>query len=226
MNRPAISTPKSVLCPAPVLGSFQPVLQIGRLPRAVENRQHRENIILAGKVNGVSFESFQTNLPCPATHLAKPLRLGLCLLQRLINLLGKCFSKSRPFLFVPGNYPGKFRPRGWLKNEHLVHSQPKRCRISALTFSKGIPARGSFSKSASRRSNSAACSAGNSASTSPSPAQTFSAMSYCSSSGNRRICSKISDALMCLIYRVKISTQAEFPAWPWLCSNLNPPAIA
>jgi len=204
--------------------SCQPCEQIGRIPRTVKNCQHGEDILLYGKVNGVSFESFQSNLPCPATHLAKHLRLGLGSFQCVINLLGKGFSQTRPFLFVPRNRFGKFRPCGRRKNECLIHYQPKRCRISALTCSRGMPARGSFSKSARRRSNSAACSGVNSASTSPSPAQTFSAMSYCSSGGNRRICSKISDALMALIYRVKASVQAAFLACRWSFAHTNPPA--
>ena len=206
--------------------SFQPFKQIGRIPRTVKNCQYREAIILDAKVNGLSFESFQSNLPCPATHFAKPLRLVLSSLQCLINLLGKSLSKPRPLLLIPGNRSGKFRPGGRLKNDHLVHHQPKRRRISALTFSRGIPARGACSKSASRRSNSAACSGVNSDSTSPSPAQTFSAMSYCSSGGNRRICSKMSDALMSLIYRVKASAQAEFPVCSLSRASSNPPANA
>lgn len=206
--------------------SFQPLFQIRRIPRPVENRQHRECIVPDGKVNGVSFESFQSNLPCPATHLAKSRGLVLSLLQGLINLLGKSFSQPRPFLLVPGNRGCEFRPCGWLKNKNLAPHQPKRCRISALICSKGIPARGSFSKSASRWSNSVACSGVNSTSTPPSPAQTFSAMSYCSAGGNRRICSKISDALMSLIYRVKASVQAAFLACRLSFAHTNPPATA
>jgi hypothetical protein len=206
--------------------SFQPVVQFGWIPRTVKNCQYRKDILRDGKLNGIRFKTSQANNSCITTHQAKPLWLALDTFKSLINLVGKVFAQAPSFMLVPGNCLGEFHPGGRLKKDGPAHHQPKRCRISAWTCSKGMPEWGSFSNSASRRSSSAACSGVNSASTPPSPAQTFSAMSYCSSGGNRRICSKISDALMTLIYRSEVSVQAEFLPGSWPGPRLNPPATS
>ncbi len=197
-----------------VFGLFQAGMQFGRITRSMKNRQHGEDLPVGGKVYGIGFESSQAYNSRPAPHQAKPFRLVLPTFNSLAHLLCKCPAQARSFMFIPRNRLGEFRPGRRLKNDGAAHHQPKRCRISALTCSRGIPAWGSFSKATSRRSNSAVCSAVNSASLPPSPAQTFSAISYCSSGGSRRICSKISDALMSLIYRVKLPAQAEFHFCP------------
>jgi len=200
--------------------SSKPSAKCGGVPRAMKNGNNGKNVILGGEVYAVCFESFQAYFPCPATNLAKNIRLGTSTFQHLIDLPGKFFAQTRTFILIPGNGLREFSPGGGLKNERAVHHQPKRRRISALTCSNGTPARGFFSKSASRRSNSAACSGVNSSSKSPNSSQTFSATSYCSAGGSRRICSNISDALMTLIYPVGASVQAEFSDRAWKCPAL------
>ena len=81
--------------------------------------------------------------------------------------------------------------------------------ISAEISSIGVPRPGFFNASSARRSKSAICSGVSSSSMSPNSAQTCSATSYCSSGGNRRICSNISTALIPTTYRAHFRTQAD-----------------
>ena len=76
----------------------------------------------------------------------------------------------------------------------------KRSLISAKTCSEGFPRPGCFKDSSALRTSSAICAADNSSS--PHSLRTRSAISRCSGAGKRRICSRISVALMALKYRV------------------------
>src|ERR1035437_6036610 len=192
--------------------SFQPPAQFRRIPSAVENRHDRENVIFDREINAVSLESFLTNHAPSTAHLAK--QFGLCLraVQRLNDFLGKFFSQTRRFIFIPNNGLKKFGLRVRLEKGIKIHHQPKRCRITALTCSNGIPSRGFFSNSARRRSSSAVCSGVRSGSNPSSTRSSliFRASSIRSSSGRVLAASNNSVALMAAIYSFQFVTQARF----------------
>jgi len=159
--------------------SFQPSPQFLRIPRAVKDGNHGENVVLDCEVDAVSFESFQANFARSATHFAEKLWLKLRAVHCLQNFLCKFLSQARSFIFIPNNGLKEFGLRFRLKERVELHHQPKRCRISALTCSNGMPRRGFFSNSARRRSNSAACSGVKSGSY---PSSRRSSFSFCASS--------------------------------------------
>ena len=105
-----------------------------------------------------------------------------------------------------------FAMNGVNSERHLL----KRSRISTKTCSTGLPLPGCFNASSARRFSSTASSG---KSESPKYAYSSSILSTtfrCSSSGRRRICSKISAALMMSVYRVGRLRQVSF----W-CHYLN-----
>ncbi len=99
-----------------------------------------------------------------------------------------------------------FAMNGVNSERHLL----KRSRISTKTCSTGLPLPGCFNASSARRFSSTASSG---KSESPKYAYSSSILSTtfrCSSSGRRRICSKISAALMMSVYRVGRLRQVSF----------------
>jgi len=187
--------------------SFQPSPQLGRVSRAVENRNDGKGVVFDGEINAVSFESFQTDFAGTATKFAKNLRLNERAIQCLKNFLSKFLSQAGAFIFIPRYGLKEFLLRRRLENSLEAHSQPKRCRISALTCSKGIPSWGFFSNSARRRSSSAINSGDSSGSRSSKRA---SAIPRRSSGLNSRAFAKISVALM-QISLPEIQTPCKFP---------------
>lgn len=203
---------KRIAADPPAGFSFQPSAQFGGIARAVENRHDGKDVILDRKVNTVRLESFQPDFARASANLAKKFRLGLRPFNFLKDFLSKFLSQTRALIFIPNNGLEKFGFRFRLEEGIEIHHQPKRCRNSALTCSKGIPDRGFFSKSARRRSSSADCSGVKSGSY-PLPVMSSHkpwAISIRSSSGSAFAAARISDALMALIYRVDPPAQAEF----------------
>jgi hypothetical protein len=180
--------------------SLQPPEKFGGIPSAVKNGNDGKSTILDCKVDAVRLEPFQTNALRPTANLAKHFRLRLCSFQSLNNFLSEFLSEAGNLVFIPNYCLKKFSLRLWLENKLKTHYQPKRCFISALTCSQGIPLWGFFSKSARRRSSSAICSGVKSGSTHPSSSpyssQTFSTNARFSSVGIDRICSMRSVALI------------------------------
>ena len=191
---------------------LQPAVQYCRIPRAVENRQDGKSIVFDGKVNVVFGEPAQPNLLRPATHLLKKFRVGLCSLQRNLHLQGKLASETRLFTFIPCNRLNQFSASRRFENERKSHFQPKRLLRSASTCSQGIPSCGFFSKSARRRSSSAACSGVKSGSypSSTTMSQKSCASLILSACGSAFAALRISLALMPIIYRIGSFAQAGF----------------
>ncbi len=153
----------------------------------------------------ISVALMQTRLPKIQTH---------CKFPTVMNEIERHFLARRRFL-ISAETPSIVVPRPGLFNASSArrsnsaacsgvrsgsthpssspYSQPKRCRISALTCSKGMPSLGFFSNSASRRSSSAINSGDSSGSRSSKRA---SAISRRSSGRNSRALAKISVALM------------------------------
>lgn len=179
--------------------SFQSPEKLSRIPCAMKNGNDGKGTILDREVNTVRLESFQANALCPTANFAKHFRLRHRAFQRLDNFLGKLLSETWVLSFIPNNCFKKFGFRFGFEDKLKIHHQPKRCFISALTCSQGIPSWGFFSKSARRRSSSAICSGVNSGSIQPSSSpyssQTFSTNARFSSVGIDRICSIKSVAL-------------------------------
>ena len=73
--------------------SSKPAAKCGGVPRAMKNRNNGKNVILGGEVYAVCFESFQAYFPCPATNLAKNIRLGTSTFQHLIDLPANSLPK-------------------------------------------------------------------------------------------------------------------------------------
>src|SRR5580704_10634937 len=134
--------------------SFQPSAQLVGVSQTVRNRNNGKDIVFDREVNAISLESFQTYFAGPAAKLAKNLRLDEGAFQHLKNFPGKFLSQAGAFTVVPSYGLKELLFCGRLENKLQTHSQPKRCRISALTCSKGKPPLGFFSNSASRRSSS------------------------------------------------------------------------
>jgi|SRR5665213_2468269 len=190
--------------------SFQPSPQFRRIPRAVKNRNHGENIILDCEVDAVCPEAFQADFAGAATHFAKEFRLKQRPIHRTKNFAGKFLTQARRFIFILVDGLEEFGLGFGLEKGIQIHHHPKRSRISALTCSKGIPRRGFFSNSARRRSSSAVCSGVSSSSKPPYFSKTFSATLCCCCGGNCSICSRISVAFMAAIYAFDSLAQARF----------------
>lgn len=159
--------------------SFQPAQEFIGISRAVKYGYDRKNIIFDREVNAIAFKTFEANFTRPAAHLPIATRLGSRVLDSLQNFISKLISQAWRFIFIPRDGLNELGSRLRLEKGMDTHYQPKRLRISASTCSSGIPRRGFFSNSASRRSNSAACSGVRSKST---PSLAKSSLSFCASS--------------------------------------------
>ena len=192
--------------------SFESLLQFRRVARGVENRKHCKDVILDREVDGVFFESSEANLLCASANSLKMTRVGHRPLERQLHFQFELAPQPRTFSFIPSNGFFKLQTGSGFENNQQPHFQPKRLLRPASTCSQGIPSWGFFSKSARRRSSSAACSGVRSGSY-PCP-ETFSQRSCAnlmrSFSGRDVAARRISVALMALIYRVSSGVQAVF----------------
>jgi hypothetical protein len=168
------------------------------IARTVEHRKNGECSVFNGEVYIVAGKSAQTNLPSLSTNFWEPFRIGLRPLQSTIYFQNKLFPQTWALSFIPNSRLIIFNTCGRFENEPETHFQPKRLLSSALTCSQGIPSCGLASKSARRRSSSAACSGVRSGSY-PSSAmisQKSCASLILSSRGRAFAASRISVALM------------------------------
>ena len=184
-----------------------------------------DEFMLDAEIDTVFSENFDSGLANGPADRLETFGILQNALNCSVNLGFKPVSQSRLLFVVPGDCIFKFEPCLLIKNYLARDERPlMRSFSSARTWSQGIPLCGLRASSSPRRSNSAICSGVNSSSTSPNSSQTFSATSYCSSTGNRRICSKISDALMAIIYPVMLPAQTTFSVCVTAAANPNPPA--
>jgi len=190
--------------------SGQALAQCRRISRAVENSKDGERSVFDGKIDGVFLKAAQANFLRTSTHHLKMSWVGQRTVKRTLYFQLEFFTKSGPLRFIPSHCLLKFRKCCRLENDRQAHCQPKRLLSLASTCSQGIPSRGFFSKSARRRSSSADCSGVSSSSKAPNFSQTISATACCSARGKCSICSRISVALMALIYSVDSLVQARF----------------
>jgi hypothetical protein len=126
------------------------------------------------------------------------------------NFLTNC-PQTRTLVFIPSGGLNKFDVRRRFENNRATHFQPNRSLSSALTCSQGIPSCGLASKSARRRSSSAACSGVRSGSY---PSSTMISQKSCaslilSSLGRAFAASRISVALTSSFYYDSLELQAD-----------------
>jgi len=178
--------------------SSQPPPEFLRVTRTVKNRQNGECSVFDGEINAVTRKSPQTNLPGLSPNHWETFRIGLRTLQRALDLQDELPPQSWALFFIPNCSLNEFEARRPFENVPAAHFQPKRWLSSALTCSQGIPSCGLASKSARRRSSSAACSGVRSGSY---PSSVIISQKSCaslirSSCGRAFAASRISDALM------------------------------
>jgi len=138
--------------------SSHPLPEFLRITRTMKNRQDGECSVFDGEVNAVTGKPLQTNLASLLTNLWKMFRIDLRMLQRALDLQDELSPQTGALFFMPRNGLNKLGARRWFESDRTAHFHPKRLLRSALTCSQGIPSRGLVSKSAKRRSSSAACS--------------------------------------------------------------------
>src|SRR5690348_1174147 len=192
--------------------SLQVPLQFCRIARGVKNREHSKDIVLDREVDAVFLESTQTNFPGASAHSLKMFRISQRPFERKFQFQFEFASEFRTLVFIPRDCFVKFQTRSRFENDRKAHCQPKRLLRSASTCSQGMPARGFFSNSARRRSNSAACSGDKSGSN---PSSKRASLSFCASSirsasGRAFAALNNSVALMVLIYSVDSLVQWFF----------------
>ena len=199
---------------------FQPFAQRLR----VINGQNANFFSFNRKVNSV-FETRHARLANGRGFPGEKLGVSLDAFEEGLEFLVKFPDQTRPLLLVIKNglnvvrFCGGFEPKSH-------HFQPRRWRTTSRTCSHGFESWGFLRNSSARRSNSACCSGVSSASASPNSAQPCSATSYCSSGGNRRICSSISTALMPLTYRAHCRAQADLRPRVQIARRGCPPHLA
>jgi len=203
---------------------FQPFAQCLRVAAGVINGQNANFFSFNRKVNSV-FETRHARLANGRGFPGEKLGVSLDAFEEGLEFLVKFPDQTRPLLLVIKNGLNVVRFCGGFEPES-PHFQPKRWRISSRTCSHGFESWGFLRNSSARRSNSACCSGVSSASASPNSAQPCSATSYCSSGGNRRICSSISTALMPLTYRAHCRAQADLRPRVQIARRGCPPHLA
>ncbi len=142
----------------PVEVSSQPPPEFLRITRAVEHRQNGKGSVFDGEVYIVTSKPAHMNLSSLLTNFWEAFRIGFRTLQSVICFQKEFLSQTWAPLFIPNGCLVIFNPCSRFENEPETHFQPNRLLSSALTCSQGIPSCGLASKSARRRSSSAACS--------------------------------------------------------------------
>lgn len=202
-----------------ILASFslQPPPKLLRITRAVEYRQNAECSVISREIYVVAGKPLQTNLPSLLANPWVSFRICLRTLQSTIDFQTELSAQTRALLLIPCSRLIQFNACKCLENEPKTHFQPKRCFISALTCSQGIPSSGLASNSAIRRSSSAASSGVRSGSypSSTMISQKSWASLILSSLERAFAASRISVAFISEIYRAALNLQADF----WVRAN-------
>jgi hypothetical protein len=178
--------------------SFQPSEKFRRIPCTMENRNHNE-------VSRV-FKQREVNRIRPVQHFdflsgwsdeRKSLRVFGSFVKNHTRRAGKFLTDAGRLRIIPGN---RFVKLGFglrLENHPKYHCLARyRFSMSSKTSSIGRQRSGCARASAARRSSSAICSGVRSSLASPNSRRILSTISCCSAGGRRRICSRISVALI------------------------------
>ena len=190
--------------------SFQSSPQPGRVSRAVEYSRHDDKIRLNAEEDAIFLECLNRGSMDLAAPQWKSFRVFQDALEGGVDFVLKPVSQPRLAFIIPSNGLLKFKPSFPVKDHLAAHFRfLSRSGSSAQTCSHGIPLSGLRLNRSARRSASSICSADKPSSKSPNSSKIWPATSRRSCSGKRRICSKISVALMPLFYPGGMELQAD-----------------
>src|SRR5437867_8403048 len=172
-----------------------------RIPRTVPHcyDSHLRLRFVDCKVNGVR-PAEHTRFTAVWTGFEKSEWLNGNRVHHLVHIKGKSHAASRALRLIRCDRFLKFNLGFRVVEKPEAHSLHFRS-VSSRSCSQGVPRPGFLSAASARRSSSATCSGVSSSSTPPNSMRIFSASSCCSAGGSRRICSRISAALMSPIYK-------------------------
>jgi len=189
-----------LLCRA---GSFQTARKLCRIAFVVPHRYDHDATmtLIHREEDGIRPGLRNSRTMGPRRDQAVTLGVARKSLQECAEVVIKTQAQTWLARFIPVHRFVPLRPRGCVRDDlkgHLCAS--KRSRIAAETSSTGTQSAGLLVASSTRRSSSAISSRVKSRSAPPNSAWIFSAISCCSSGDKRRICSRISVALMAQSY--------------------------
>ena len=192
--------------------SFQPPAQFGRISSSMPNGQNFNLAIFPvnNEVNGMRPGCRHFCLSNPAQVGPEPLRILDQRMQERPQCVIKPEACARGAFFIPNHSVMPFLfGYGFRKDLKRHFTARKRFLISAETSSMGVPRPGLASASSARRSSSAICSGERSSSAVPNSNSMVSKSSRRADAGIRRSSSRISFALMDLIYPVTGAMQMK-----------------
>jgi hypothetical protein len=189
---------------------FQSSAQLGGIPRAVEYSRDEDKIGRNAEKDAIFVECLNrgsANLTAPQW---KSFGVFQDALDGGMHFGLKLVSQARLAIIVPSNGILKLKPSFRVEDYLAAHFRfLSLSGSSARICSHGMPLSGLRLNRSARRSASSICSGDKPSSKSPNSSKIWPATSRRSFSGKRRICSKISVALMCLIYRKRLELQAD-----------------
>jgi len=180
---------------------FEPSPETGGCSRAMKYRDHHNKRWLDSEMDVVFVKNFKPGFVNRLTAEGKMVRVSQDALQGGADIAPKPVSQSRLALIIPFYRVLKFKTRFPVKDYFAAHFLfLSLSGNSAQICSQGMPVSGLRHTRSARRSNSSICSGDKLSSKSPNSSRIWPVTSRRSFSGNRRICSKISVALMAPIY--------------------------
>ena len=194
--------------------SFQPPAQFGGISSSMPNGQNLNLAIFPvnNEINGMRPGCRHFCLPNPAQVRPETLRPLRESVQECPQRVVKSQARSRGAFLIPYHRLMPFLFGFGFRNDVKRHfATGKRFLISADTSSMGVPRPGCASASFARRSSSVICSGESSSSAVPNSNSIVSKSSRRSASGIRRSSSRISIALMPLIYPLTGAMQMKTP---------------
>ena len=188
--------------------SLEPPAEFRGVTRAVEDRDHTDEIGLNVEVNAVFLEAFKLRYADGPADKAKASRMLKDVREDGLKLGLKPVAQARLLLVVPRDCFFKLQPRFRVEDYCPLQGPlfPSRSLRSARTLSQGIPLSGYRRRASARFSSSATCAGVKSSpacsKSSRNSLHTCSTRSRLSTGLRPRICSRISAALTRLIYRL------------------------
>jgi hypothetical protein len=176
---------------------FQSPAQSSGVSSAMKHGIHSDKIRFDVEKHAVFCEFFNWRSSYDSACERELLRIFQNASNGGLNFVRESVSQSGLMVIIPFDCVLEFGPRFNIENYLAAHFRfLSLCESSERTCSHGIPLFGSLLKRAARRSNSSICSDDNRSSKSPNSSTICPATFRRSFSGRRRICSRISIALI------------------------------
>ena len=190
--------------------SFQSPPQHDRVSRTVEHSRHADKIRLDAEKDVIFLKGLNRGSTDLSASQWKSFRVLQDALEGGVDFGLKPVAQTRLALLIPSHGVLKFKPRFPVEDYLAAHFRfLSLSGSSAQTCSHGIPLSGSRLNRSARRSASSICSGNRPSSNSPNSSRIWPVTSRRSFSGKRRICSKISIALMPSFYLGRVQLQAD-----------------